>query len=136
MSVNIDVRQYLVYSLGMIANPQFLEPLPLLDELEACCPRLLTAPIADEEAELAARIFRALADPGRVRLLSIIASAGENGACVCELVPSLDLSQPTVSHHLKVLHEAGLISRERKRSWVYYRLRKDSVSVVTRALKV
>jgi ArsR family transcriptional regulator, arsenate/arsenite/antimonite-responsive transcriptional repressor len=136
MSVNIDGCQCLVYSLGMIVNPQFLEPLPLLDELEACCPRLLTAPIAAEEAELAARIFRALADPGRVRLLSIIASAGENGACVCELVPSLDLSQPTVSHHLKVLHEAGLISRERKRSWVYYRLRKDSVSMVTRALQV
>jgi ArsR family transcriptional regulator, arsenate/arsenite/antimonite-responsive transcriptional repressor len=120
----------------MAVNSQTLESLPLLDELEACCPRLLTAPIADEEAELAARIFRALADPARVRLLSIIATAGDDGACVCELVPSLDLSQPTVSHHLKVLHEAGLISRERRRSWVYYRLRKDSVSVVTRALQV
>jgi len=134
--VNIDRRKYVQYLPDMTTNLQALEPLPLLDELEACCPRLLTAPIADEEADLAARIFRALADPARVRLLSIIASAGENGACVCELVPSLDLSQPTVSHHLKVLHEAGLISRERKRSWVYYRLRKDSVSVVTRALQV
>jgi ArsR family transcriptional regulator len=107
-----------------------------VDELQACCPALLTSPISVQDADLAASIFKALADPARVRLLSLIASAGEGGACVCELVPPLELSQPTVSHHLKKLHEAGLISRERRRTWIYYRLRDEAVEVVARALRV
>jgi len=110
--------------------------LRLVDELQACCPALLGAPVSDEEAELAAAIFKALADPARVRLLSLIAAAGAGGACVCELVPPLDLSQPTVSHHLKKLHEAGLVSRERRGTWAYYRLRPEALAIVSRALKV
>jgi ArsR family transcriptional regulator, arsenate/arsenite/antimonite-responsive transcriptional repressor len=113
-----------------------LDSLTLIDELEACCPRLLSATISEADAELAARIFRALAEPARVRLLSAIAAAGAEGACVCELVEPVSLSQPTVSHHLKVLFEAGLVSRERRGTWIYYHLREDSLSVVSRALHV
>jgi ArsR family transcriptional regulator, arsenate/arsenite/antimonite-responsive transcriptional repressor len=113
-----------------------LNSLTLVDELEACCPRLLAATISEAEAELAARIFRALAEPARVRLLSAIAAAGSDGACVCELVEPLKLSQPTVSHHLRVLFEAGLVSRERRGTWIHYHLREDSLAVVSRALHV
>jgi ArsR family transcriptional regulator len=114
--------------------PDALLELPLVDELDACCPALLTAPISEQDAELAASIFKALADAGRVRLLSLIASAGDKGACVCELVPPVELSQPTVSHHLKKLHEAGLVSRERRGTWTYYRLRGEAIAVISRAL--
>jgi ArsR family transcriptional regulator len=119
------------YSLPMTDAALELRP---VDELNACCPTLLTSPISEQEAALAAEVFKALADPGRVRLLSLIASAGAKGACVCELVPPLELSQPTVSHHLKKLHEAGLVSRERRGTWIYYKLRQDAIAIVSRAL--
>lgn len=93
------------------------------EQLGACCSSLTDAPISVEDAELAAHVFKALADPARVRLLSIIASSGPEGACVCDLNESVDLSQPTVSHHLKVMLDAGLLERERRASWAYYRLR-------------
>jgi len=117
-----------------------LETLPLrtVDELQACCPDLLTseATISEEDAVLAARVFKALSDPARVRLLSMIASSEAREACVCDLTEPVGLSQPTVSHHLKVLHDAGLIDRERRASWVYYRLRPEAIAVVARALRV
>jgi ArsR family transcriptional regulator len=99
-----------------------------------CCPPLLGELISDEEAEVAARVFRALGDPARVRLLSMVASSEDREACVCDLVPGMDLSQPTVSHHLKVLHEAGLLDRERRGSWVYYRLRPEALSAIGKAV--
>ena len=110
--------------------------LPLVDNVEACCPSFLTSAVSEEEAGQAARIFKALAEPARVRLLSMIAAVGEAGACVCELVPPLDLSQPTVSHHLRILQDAGLLSRERRGTWAYYRIRQDALAVVSRALLV
>jgi ArsR family transcriptional regulator, arsenate/arsenite/antimonite-responsive transcriptional repressor len=119
-----------------VTNASPLLELPLVDELEACCPALLTAPISEPDAELAARVFKALADPARVRILSLIAAAGERGACVCELVLPIELSQPTVSHHLKKLHDARLVSRERRGTWIYYRLREESLGAVARALSV
>ncbi len=86
-----------------------------------CCSPLAREPIdADAAAELAA-VFKALADPARLRLLSLIQSHVEGEACVCELTEPLTLSQPTISHHLKVLHDAGLISRSKRGTWVYYR---------------
>jgi len=102
--------------------------IPLLDQLPAqqlgaCCSSLTEAPISVADAEVAAHVFKALADPARVRLLSIIASSGPEGACVCDLNESVDLAQPTVSHHLKVMLDAGLLERERRASWAYYRLR-------------
>jgi ArsR family transcriptional regulator len=109
-------------------------PLPIVAQNDLCCPPLLADVISEDDAVLAARVFKALADPARVRLISTIAAAGEGGACVCELVAPLGLSQPTVSHHLKVLYETGLISREKRGTWAYYRLREDAASVIALAL--
>lgn len=87
-----------------------------------CRPGLFTAPIGKRDAADLARVFKALGDPVRLRLLSMIASRAGGEVCVCDLTPAFDLSQPTISHHLKLLREAGLIESERRGTWVYYRL--------------
>jgi ArsR family transcriptional regulator len=115
-------------------SPATTDLLPLIEELDVCCPPLLTELISEDDAAVAARIFKALAEPARVRLISTIAARGEDGACVCDLVQPLALSQPTVSHHLKILYEAGLISREKRGTWAYYRLREEAASVIALAL--
>ncbi len=87
----------------------------------ACCPGLSAAPLDEAQAADLAKVFKALGDPVRLRLMSMIASRGEDGeVCVCELTPAFDLSQPTISHHLKLLRQAGLIDCERRGTWVYY----------------
>ncbi|MFF4705360.1 ArsR/SmtB family transcription factor [Streptomyces sp. NPDC001288] len=89
----------------------------------ACCPGLSAAPLDEDRAADLAKLFKALGDPVRLRLMSMIASSGEGGeVCVCELTPAFDLSQPTISHHLKLLRQAGLIDCERRGTWVYYRI--------------
>ncbi|MDQ0405170.1 metalloregulator ArsR/SmtB family transcription factor [Streptomyces sp. NBC_01723] len=90
------------------------------DEAGACCPGLLTAPLDEDQALEPAKVFKALGDPVRLRLLSIIASRAGGEVCVCDLTPAFDLSQPTISHHLKLLRQAGLIDCERRGTWVYY----------------
>ena len=93
--------------------------IPTLD----CCPAILqNSPLTQTEAEYLAGAFRAIADPTRLRLISLLASSPDGEACVCDLVEPLALSQPTVSHHLKLLHQAGLVAREKRGLWVYYRL--------------
>jgi ArsR family transcriptional regulator, arsenate/arsenite/antimonite-responsive transcriptional repressor len=87
-----------------------------------CCPPILESPLRRGEAERLAATFKAVADPARLRLLSLIASHPGGEACVCELTAPLGLSQPTVSHHLKVLSEAGLLEREQRGVWAYYRV--------------
>ncbi|MEV7088813.1 metalloregulator ArsR/SmtB family transcription factor [Streptomyces sp. NPDC093085] len=89
---------------------------------DVCCPTLLSAPLDEETAHELARVFKALGDPVRLRLLSMIASRDGGEVCVCDLTPAFDLSQPTISHHLKLLKQAGLIGSERRGTWVYYRL--------------
>ena len=87
----------------------------------ACCAGVSGAPLDAERAVELAKVFKALGDPVRLRLLSMIASRGEGGeVCVCELTPAFELSQPTISHHLKLLRQAGLIDCERRGTWVYY----------------
>ena len=110
------------------------QALPLVDELAICCPDLFGSELSDEDAERAAAVFKALADPARVRLLSIVARSAGREACVCDLVDAVDRSQPTVSHHLKVLLEAGLLERERRGSWAYYRLRPGAIEAIARVL--
>jgi ArsR family transcriptional regulator len=117
-----------------VKTPSPADLLPVIEELEVCCPPLLSGLISQEDAAVAARIFKALAEPARVRLISTIAARGEGGACVCDLVEPLGLSQPTVSHHLKILYEAGLISREKRGTWAFYRLREEAASVIALAL--
>ncbi|MET9481571.1 metalloregulator ArsR/SmtB family transcription factor [Streptomyces sp. NPDC006638] len=92
------------------------------DDPDDCCPTLLTAPLDEESAADLARVFKALGDPVRLRLLSMIASRAGGEICVCDLTPAFELSQPTISHHLKLLRQAGLIDSERRGTWVYYRL--------------
>jgi ArsR family transcriptional regulator len=88
-----------------------------------CCPPLTQSRIPAEAAAVLAPAFKALGDPVRLQLMSMIASAEGGEACVCDLTPAFDLSGPTISHHLKTLREAGLVDAERRGSWVYYRAR-------------
>lgn len=112
--------------------------LPLLElspvEAVACCSPLTTQPLTAAQAESVAPLLKALADPVRLRLLSLVV-AHENGeACVCDLNDAFDLSQPTISHHLKVLHDVGLLDREKRGTWVYYRVRRGALSDVVNLL--
>ncbi len=100
----------------------------------ACCPAVLDGAISEADAQVAARAFKALGDPARVRLLSLIAAAPSGEACVCDLVDALDLSQPTISHHLRLLLEAGLVDRDRRGTWSYYRLRPETAEAMADAL--
>ncbi len=86
----------------------------------ACCSPLVREPLTEDWAGDLARMFKALGDPVRLRLLSLVASHAGGEACVCDISGSFDLSQPTISHHLKVLREAGLLDCERRGTWVYY----------------
>ena len=92
----------------------------------ACCGSLAAASLTDEEAEATAELFRALGDPARVRIVNLLARNTE--VCGCELNEALGLSQPTISHHLKKLHEAGLLGREQRGKWAYYSLKRDAVA--------
>jgi ArsR family transcriptional regulator len=86
------------------------------------CPPLLAGPLEAEEAERLARALKVLADPTRLRLLSLIQAQPSGEACVCHLTEPLELTQPTISHHLKVLLDAGLVEREQRGSWAYFRV--------------
>ncbi len=92
------------------------------DDNLPCCAPLARMPLTADWAGDLARMFKALADPVRLRLLSIVASHPGGEACVCDLSSAFDLTQPTISHHLRVLREAGLLECERRGTWVYYRV--------------
>jgi ArsR family transcriptional regulator len=100
----------------------------------ACCAPLLQRQLGHEDAHMLATAFKAIADPGRLRLLSFIAAQPGAEACVCHLVEPLGLAQPTVSHHLKVLADAGLLQRERRGTWMFYRLVPERVEALREAL--
>ena len=97
--------------------------MPMRRTATPCCAPVLDGRLEPADANELAEIFRALGDPGRLRLLSFLASQPGGEACVCNLTEPLGLSQPTVSHHLKVLTDANLLERERRGTWIYYRLR-------------
>jgi ArsR family transcriptional regulator len=101
-----------------MSSPQTLETAVDAD----CCAPSQKPAISAGEAHQSALVFKALADPNRLRLLSIVKRADGGEACVCDLTEPLDLGQPTVSHHLKILVEAGLLSREKRGTWAYYSL--------------
>lgn len=98
-----------------------------------CCAPLQAAPLAPPHADHLSRAFKALSDPVRLRLLSLITSAGRE-SCVCDLAAAFDLTGPTISHHLKVLREAGLVDSERRGTWVYYRPRPDNLRALAAVL--
>jgi ArsR family transcriptional regulator len=107
------------------------KPLPLLDPLPAanvCCTPLTSAPLTAEQAEDLALRLKAIADPTRLRLLSIVLASDGMEACTCDLTGPLGLSQPTVTHHLKKLSAAGLVVGERRGTWTYYRVVPDALA--------
>ncbi len=97
-------------------------------ETVACCSPLSREPLSRHQAEQVAPLLKALADPVRLRLMSLVASHEGGEACICDLNPVFELSQPTISHHLKVLHEAGLLDRDKRGVWVYYRARTEALA--------
>jgi ArsR family transcriptional regulator, arsenate/arsenite/antimonite-responsive transcriptional repressor len=100
-----------------------------------CCPSLSAGgPLDRDEAERLSRTLKAVADPARLQVLSILRSRPDGEACACDLVEPLGLAQPTVSHHLKVLYQAGLLEREKRATWVHYRLPDDRLPSICQAL--
>ena len=101
----------------------------------ACCAPVGGAALSDDEAEATARLFRALGDPARVRILNVLATQAD-AVCGCDLEEPLGLSQPTVSFHLKKLHDAGLLDREKRGVWVYYSLNDDAARRLSTVLRL
>jgi ArsR family transcriptional regulator len=109
--------------------------LPVLDDTEVCCAPVARGALDTDEAQALARMFKALGDPTRVRLLSLIAAHPEQEACICDLVEPVGLSQPTVSHHMKQLVDAGLVVREQRGRWAFYRLVEETLTALSGALR-
>jgi ArsR family transcriptional regulator, arsenate/arsenite/antimonite-responsive transcriptional repressor len=107
-----------------------MEPLELLE----CSPPLTREPLSTEQATGVAQVFKALGDPVRLRILSIVASHAGGEACVCDITGAFEVSQPTISHHLKVLKDVGLLVSERRASWVYYRLVPETLTELSALL--
>jgi ArsR family transcriptional regulator, arsenate/arsenite/antimonite-responsive transcriptional repressor len=120
LAIGIDVCQYRCVSIPLtVISPA---------DTTACCAPLTAAPLTMEQAEQVAPMLKALADPVRLRLMSLVASHDGGEACICDLNAAFDLSQPTISHHMKVLHEAGLVDRDKRGVWVYYRVRPQALA--------
>lgn len=105
-----------------------------IETLATSCPPLLAGPLAERDADNLAAALKVLADPARLRLLSLIQAQPEGEACVCHLTEPLALTQPTVSHHLKVLLQAGLVEREQRGSWAFYRVAPDQLQLLRNLL--
>ncbi len=118
-----------------VTNQQLLPALPGSEE-GACCPPLACAPLSPAGADELAGLFKAAADPVRLRLLSLIACHPGGESCVCDLTPEFDMTAPSVSYHLKILREAGLITSERRGTWVYYRVRPEVMARMSAVLAV
>jgi ArsR family transcriptional regulator len=101
----------------------------------ACCAPLLRAPITASQAADLARLLRALADPTRLRLVSMVAAREGGEACVCDLTEPLGLTQPTISHHLKILVEAGIFTRDKRGVWAYYALVPAAMNALSAVLQ-
>jgi ArsR family transcriptional regulator len=107
----------------------------LADAAAACCSPLASEPLSPQQAEVLAKAFKALGDPVRLRLLSLIAAQSGRDVCVCDLTSVFEVTQPTISHHLKVLREAGLITGERRGTWVYYQAEPQILAYLSRVLE-
>jgi ArsR family transcriptional regulator len=108
--------------------------LPLAATESLCCSPLMRQPLTEDQSVDLARVFKALGDPVRLRLLSLIASHVAGEACVCDLTDAFDLTGPTISHHLKVLREAGIIDGKRRGTWIYYRVLPTTLRMLSSVL--
>ena len=124
LAPSIDVCQH-----RYVSNSNFPQFPPVQDAL-ACCSPLAREPISADQAQRVASLLKAIAEPARLRLLSIVLSHEGAEACVCDLTPYFDLSQPTISHHLKVLHGSGLLDREKRGTWVFYKARPEAMEAL------
>ena len=104
------------------------------EQLVACCSAPTGGQVTDEAASVLAQVFKALSDPTRVKLLSMIAAATDGEACICDMTEPVGLSQPTVSHHMSVLSRAGLVTREQRGKWAYYALSPDARAALAGAV--
>jgi ArsR family transcriptional regulator len=111
-----------------------LELRPL--NVPVCCPPLVREPLTEGQAGDLAAVFKALGDPVRLRLLSLIASGANGEVCVCEMTGAFDLTGPTISHHLRKLREAGLVDAERRGTWIFYRVRPERLGELAGVLTV
>lgn len=125
----IDGCQYLRQDRRMPVH----ELIPLHD-LRSCCAPLAREPLSAENATSLASSLKAIADPARLRILSMIAAHSDREACVCDLTEPLGLSQPTVSHHLRVLVDAGFLEREKRGTWAYFRIVDGALESITSLL--
>jgi ArsR family transcriptional regulator, arsenate/arsenite/antimonite-responsive transcriptional repressor len=105
-----------------------------MSNVSPCCPPVLHGALSKSDAEELAATLKALADPVRLRVLSFLAAQPEGEACVCHVIAPIGLSQPTVSHHLKLLHTAGLLERDKRGPWVYYRVVPERLEAIRAAL--
>ena len=129
----IDRCQCLPHT-GRVTTAPDLQTRPLLPLAEACCTSLLREPITASQAADLARLLKALADPTRLRLVPMVAAHEGGEACVCELTEPLGLTQPTISHHLKILVEAGIFTRDKRGVWAYYALVPSALETVAAVL--
>jgi ArsR family transcriptional regulator, arsenate/arsenite/antimonite-responsive transcriptional repressor len=117
--------------MGGVAKGQ-ADPIEVTVASDLCCPSLIDTPLAEEEAEELGRVLRALGDPVRLRLISLVASRPE--VCSCDLERPLGKSQPTISHHTKVLAEAGLLIGEKRGHWMWWRVDETRFAAIRKAL--
>ena len=134
MDIYIDNHRYRFYLATMPIPIKTVQTADGLDP-ELCCVPLSSATLSEEEATDTATLFKALAEPNRVRSMNMLATCGEP-VCVCEFVPTLGLTQPTVSFHLKKLADAGLLHREQRGTWAYYSINEEAMSKAREVLTI
>ena len=132
MAPQIDICQYG----GMTIAPAPDGRAELAQAVERCCASEGSSPITREDADLVARLLKAVADPVRLQILGIVRCSPGKEVCACDLPAPLGIAQPTVSHHLKILVEAGLLTRERRGQWAWFTLVPDRLALARRALEM
>ena len=111
------------------------KPLPTIQAVTGCCAPLAEAPLSEDSAAVLAARLKAVADPARLRLVSHVLASPSQEACICDLTTPLGLSQPTISHHMKVLVDAGLLTREKRGRWAYFRAVPSAFESLAQALQ-
>jgi ArsR family transcriptional regulator len=119
---------------GRVSTAASIQDRPALPLAGTCCAPLLREPITADQAAGLARILKALADPTRLRLVSMVAAHHDAEACVCDLTEPLGLTQPTISHHLKILVDAGIFTRDKRGVWAYYALVPEALNALSAVL--